>query len=73
MRVLVLGVTGFAGRHLVRALAEAGHEVLGTSRSGGQAPAPAPEAEAFGIEVLACDVTDRGSVCLLYTSPSPRD
>lgn len=71
MRVLVLGVTGFAGRHLVRALAEAGHEVLGTSRSGGQAPAPAPEAEAFGIEVLACDVTDRGSVDRAFEASRP--
>ena len=33
MRVLVAGATGVVGRQLVPLLAEAGHEVVGTSRT----------------------------------------
>jgi uncharacterized protein YbjT (DUF2867 family) len=33
VKVLVVGATGFIGRHLVRALAAAGHQVTGASRS----------------------------------------
>ena len=35
MRVLVVGATGFLGRHAARALEVAGHQVLGTCRAGG--------------------------------------
>ena len=33
MRILITGITGFAGSHLADALADGGHELHGTSRS----------------------------------------
>lgn len=58
MRVLVVGVSGFLGRHIASALLEAGNEVMGTSRRGGDGnvvhslgePLPS-EIEAFAPEV----------------------
>lgn len=71
MRVLVLGVTGFAGRHLVRALGEAGHEVVGTSRSAGRLAGPGSPRGDSGIEVFPCDVTDRASVDRAFERSGP--
>lgn len=47
MRFWVAGATGFLGKHLVKTLLEEGHEVVATSRGGGQV---------HGVNVLAVDV-----------------
>lgn len=55
MRVLILGATGFAGRHLADQLLEQGHEVVGAARRvGGGGPG--------GCRLLRCDVTRREEV-----------
>ena len=41
MRVLVTGATGYVGREVAAALAEAGHETRGLVRPGSTAPVPA--------------------------------
>ncbi|MET8905702.1 NAD(P)-dependent oxidoreductase, partial [Streptomyces sp. NPDC004538] len=46
-RVVVLGATGFVGRHITRACAAAGHEVLEVSRS----PSPAPHGRAVPLDL----------------------
>ena len=46
MRVLVLGGTGFLGRHVVAALDARGHEVI----VGGRRPAPAPETSRHDVD-----------------------
>ncbi|MBX3130040.1 MAG: NAD-dependent epimerase/dehydratase family protein [Polyangiaceae bacterium] len=53
-RYWVGGATGFLGAHLAAALRDAGHEVVGVSRSGG---------ELEGVEVRAVDVLDEAAVC----------
>ncbi len=50
MKVLVTGATGYLGRHIVRVLSEAGHTVVGVSRSG----SPVEHASAM----VQGDVTD---------------
>lgn len=54
MRVLVTGATGFLGHAVVAALAAAGHEVIGFSRSG----KPLPKALAASIVGDICELTD---------------
>lgn len=49
MRVLVTGVTGFIGRHVARALLDAGHEVSGLTRPQSAVP--------DGVEAHVGDVT----------------
>lgn len=49
-KILITGVRGFTGAHLVRELRSEGHDVCGLSHT------PAPESE---IPVLACDLLDR--------------
>lgn len=63
MRVLVFGVTGFAGAHLVDALHVAGHSVCGGARD--------PEAAPAGVETCTCDVRDRDSVDAALDQLSP--
>src|SRR4051794_20269695 len=64
MRVLVAGATGVIGRPLVRALHEAGHEVIGTSRSEQRAEtirelgAEALVVDALGTEALRAAVAE---------------
>jgi nucleoside-diphosphate-sugar epimerase len=58
MRVLVVGATGAMGRSLVPRLMEAGHQVLGSTRSCGRAAA----IERIGAEAVVLDVLDRTAV-----------
>ncbi len=57
MRVLILGATGFAGRHLADELARQGHEVVGAARR-----VSADARLAGGGHLLRCDVTRREEV-----------
>lgn len=52
MKVLVAGARGKVARHLVRMLAEAGHEVRGVVRKEEQLP----DVEADSAEVVLCDL-----------------
>ena len=56
MRALVVGATGFVGSRLVRALDEAGHDVVAFSRSA--------DSESFpeGVEPFAGDLGDPESL-----------
>ena len=58
MRVLVAGATGAIGTRLVAQLIDAGHEVIGTSRS----PARAQRLQALGAEPLTLDILDAQAV-----------
>ncbi len=56
MRILITGITGFVGGHLVEALVSRGHVLFGLSRRGSW---PAPLAHLAGkAELLPCDVAD---------------
>jgi GDP-4-dehydro-6-deoxy-D-mannose reductase len=67
MRILVTGVLGFAGRHLLRAAAARGHEVVGADLAGADAAA--------GVEGLAgyasCDVRDAERVGAVLAEARP--
>jgi nucleoside-diphosphate-sugar epimerase len=68
MRVFVAGATGVIGRRLVPLLVEAGHEVMGMTRS---------EAKASGIEEqgalpVVCDVFDPDALTAAITAAAPR-
>lgn len=56
MTLLVTGATGKAGRHVVRHLLEAGHQVRALTRD------PARAALPDGAEVVAGDLTDPASL-----------
>ncbi|GAA3637667.1 NAD-dependent epimerase/dehydratase family protein [Microlunatus ginsengisoli] len=58
MRVLVVGATGAMGTSLVPRLVEAGHQVLGTTRSAARVPA----IQAAGGEGVVLEVLDRSAV-----------
>lgn len=59
MRVLILGITGFAGRYLAAELERSGHEVIGAARRDGKSEGPR---EIDGRKLLPCDVTQQDQV-----------
>jgi GDP-4-dehydro-6-deoxy-D-mannose reductase len=58
MKVLVSGINGFVGKHLTRALGEAGHEVAGVSRE----ETSHPEITPLITDYYQCDLADPESV-----------
>ncbi len=71
MAILVTGATGHVGRHVVRQLADAGHEVLAMTRNPAGASFPA------GVRVVRGDLLEPASVPFegvdrMYLFPEPR-
>jgi len=66
MRVLILGITGFAGGHLAPALEAAGHEVIGAARG-----VQGNGRDAAGRELLCCDVTRSEDVAAAFAAARP--
>lgn len=58
MKIFLAGATGVVGQHLVPALRQAGHEVVGSTRSS----AKAAELAAAGAEPVVLDALDRDAV-----------
>ena len=56
MKVLVTGATGYIGREVAAAVAEAGHETVGLARPGSESSVPA------GVTPVSGDVTDLASL-----------
>ena len=75
--MLVIGLTGSIGTgksEAARQLEALGASIISADQVGHEAYTPNTEAwehvvSAFGDEILP----DDGEICLLYTSPSPRD
>jgi GDP-4-dehydro-6-deoxy-D-mannose reductase len=66
MRCLVTGASGFAGAHLLRELARAGHELFATRRRGGMATS-APD----GVSWRSLDLLDPSSVLRCVEEVAP--
>jgi GDP-4-dehydro-6-deoxy-D-mannose reductase len=69
MRILVTGVTGFAGGHLAEALLARGDAVVGVGRSGAW---PAPLRHLAGrVDLRTCDLRDGGALETLLREVRP--
>lgn len=62
MRVLIAGATGVIGRQAAPRLAQAGHDVIGLSRSGGEADA---------VRLIRADLLDSDEVAAAVSSAAP--
>lgn len=58
MRIFLAGATGVVGKHLVPLLREAGHVVVGTTRS----PEKAEQIRAQGVQPQTLDALDRQAI-----------
>ncbi|HEX6336221.1 MAG TPA: NAD(P)-dependent oxidoreductase [Jiangellaceae bacterium] len=67
MKIFLAGATGAVGRPLIPALVEAGHEVIGTTRSA----AKADGIRAAGAEPVVLDALDREAVLDAVTAAGP--
>lgn len=67
MKIFLAGATGVMGRKLVPALVEAGHDVVGTTRSA----AKAQQLEATGAEPTVLDALDRDAVVEAVEAAKP--
>jgi 2-alkyl-3-oxoalkanoate reductase len=67
MRVFVAGATGVIGRQLVPQLVEAGHHVIGSTRS----PAKAGRLAEAGATAAVMDPLDRGQVMAAVMRAEP--
>jgi nucleoside-diphosphate-sugar epimerase len=67
-RIFLAGASGVIGRRLVPLLLEAGHSVVGTSRS----PAKAQELRALGAEPVLVDVFDSAALMRAVVSAGPQ-
>lgn len=72
MRVLILGVTGFAGGYLARELAHEGDEVWGAGRprAGGGYSRPV-EIDGAPVPMVPCDITDPASITAALEASRP--
>jgi 2-alkyl-3-oxoalkanoate reductase len=67
MRVFVAGASGVIGRRLVHQLIDRGHEVIGTSRS----PGNAERVRTLGAEPIALDLLDARAVRMAVLETQP--
>jgi 2-alkyl-3-oxoalkanoate reductase len=67
MRIFLAGATGVVGRHLVPALARAGHDVVGTTRTAAKTDA----LRAAGAEPVVLDGLDREAVRRAVVAAKP--
>ena len=67
MRIFVAGASGAVGQPLVRRLAEAGHEVVGMTRT----PAKAARLRELGAEPVVADALDRDAVTAAVRAAGP--
>lgn len=66
MRVVVTGGAGFIGRHLVRALADRGDDVLAVDDLSGDSCASAHELQGVGVSLVVQDVHDELALARLF-------
>ncbi|MDG2305220.1 MAG: GDP-mannose 4,6-dehydratase [Candidatus Binatia bacterium] len=72
MRVLILGVTGFAGGYLAKELVRGGDEVWGAARARPDGRfSKVVEAGGNGFPMLSCDITDAASVSTALQQSRP--